>query len=250
MKPLLCALMVLAGPAAGLALELGPKNSLLVTPMPFTWDSFVSVKKVPEAAPGKKTAAPAPLPTRERFLQFATRPLFPRLPFGPQDRLKPCTRDLEVEHIDGQWFVSTPVGLGMSDPAARAWLASMSDTLLTNLDLLEFSYRATLVPQESGGPGLTFAEAQQTAVRLALTGKKWSQPKAVLGSEPGQPARTGALRAPVEGGRIGAIANECMDGLMGLFSAFPPSGYWEGHGHHHGSHHGGHGSGHHGCHPR
>jgi hypothetical protein len=249
-----CALMVLAGPAVGLAIELEPGDSLLATPIPFTGDSLASGKEASEPAAATNTAAPALLSPRQRFLEFATRPLFPWLPFGPQDRLKSCTHGLDVEEVDGQWLVSTPVGLGLSDPETRAWLASMPEALSTNLDLFEFSYRATLVPRELGGPGFTFDEAKQTALRLTLAGETWSQPNVVLEEEPCEPAWMGSLRVPLIGAMPGAPANEYNFGPTGPFDAFPPGGYWEGHGHHHGGHdgghHGGHGSGHHGCHPR
>jgi hypothetical protein len=247
------AFMALAGPAVGLALELGPKDSLLTTAMPFTSDSLANRMKVPEPAAGTNMAAPALPPTRERFLQFATRPLYPKLSFQPQDHLKSGTLGLTVEYHEGQCVVSTPVGLGMSNRAAQAWLATMPHTLVTNLDLLEFCYRATLVPQDLDGPGFSFDEARRTALRLTLAGKKWVQPKAVLGDPPIEKAWEGALRVPLKGGRIGATANEHTFGPMGRFDAFPAWGDWAGHGHHHGHHgscpHGFHG-GHHGSHPR
>ena len=149
-------------------------------------------------------AASALLSPRERFLQFARRPWFPRLHFRPQDRLNPCTLGLKVDYRNGHWIVTTPVGLGMDLQEARALLASMPQALVTNLDRVEFSYRAMLVPRDSGGPGFSFGEAEQRAVRLALTGECWVGPDKSPRDGPCEPAWMGSLRVPLEGSLPGA----------------------------------------------
>ncbi len=234
MKPWPWMLVALAGPAVGLAIELRPKDSPLVTPMPFVWDASASRKNAVKRAADTNTAPPLVLPTRERFLQFATRPLFPKLPFGPRDRVNCGTPGLARDYYDGQWIVSTPVGLGMSEQEAQAWLATTPDTFLANLHLFEFSYRAMLVPRELDGPGFTFQEARQTAHRLTLAGEKWARPKAVPADKPSEPAWMASLRVPVEGGRVGAsVSPPPYDayGPPGFFGARHHGRSCSGHGH-------------------
>jgi hypothetical protein len=207
MKSLLYGLMVLAGPALGLASEFGPQDSLLATRMPYEWDSFANRKKAVQPAAGTNTAAPPPLPPAERLLELASRPLFPRGQFQAHDRLKPTTLGLRVETQDGEQVVTTPVGLGMSYLGARGWRASVSPALLTNLDRFEHAYRAALVPQALGGPGFTFAEARQAALRRTLAGWEWPDSTDALMLAAGEPAWSASLRVELKDERAGAMAS-------------------------------------------
>jgi hypothetical protein len=172
MKALLWGMLALVGPLAGQAGEPDSRVEYLTNRMP--WGSDPIVRSAPAVSPAPATRT-TPTPNfRERFFDFATKPRFPRWPFQPEDRLRPTTLGLRTELRDGLVVLATPVGLGMSPAEARTWLASLSDAVLTNLELFEFSYRAALVPQELGGPGLTFAEAHQAAFKLALAGRAWS----------------------------------------------------------------------------
>lgn len=176
MKTLLCAWMALTGTSLGLAGDAETLVGFMAKPTPWMLAPTGGVKKTATLVPAMNPSAPAQASGHQRFLQFAMQRRFPRQELGAQQRLEPTTLGLRVETRDGQPFVSTPVGLGLTHTEALSCLATVSKALRTNLDAFEFAYRKALVPQSCGGPGFTFAEAQQAALRLTLAGHKWQEP--------------------------------------------------------------------------
>jgi len=114
-----------------------------------------------------------PLSPRERFLEFATRPRFGRWIFQLEDRLGASTLSLRVERSGGRPDVCTPLGLGMTESEARAWVSCLSEVILTNFDAFESYYRTALAPRAVGGPGLSFGQARLAALELTANGGKW-----------------------------------------------------------------------------
>lgn len=121
------------------------------------------------------TVATNALTARERFVRFATTRRFPRFEYTTDQQLRASTLGLRVEEQDGRWIVTTPLGLGLSEAQAKGWLTPLADSVVERFDRFEFNYRVALVPAELGGPGLTFGEAQQLALKLALAGRAFPE---------------------------------------------------------------------------
>jgi hypothetical protein len=170
MKRLYCAWFLLGWPLVGLAQESPSAPPLLQTPMPWSWRPPAVESNLAVAPP--TTNAPA-VPPGERFLQFATKRRFPRIAFQANDRLRATTLGLRVEPRGEQMVVTTPVGLGLTETEARALISPLSASALANYDVFEWVYRASLVPEELGGPGLTFAAAQARAWDTLVAARPW-----------------------------------------------------------------------------